>query len=39
MAAAHESWINELLGGVTARDAKHLTANLQSFRSNWEGEI
>jgi DNA-binding MarR family transcriptional regulator len=39
MAAAHESWINELLGGITVRDAEHLTANLQSFRSNWEGEI
>jgi DNA-binding MarR family transcriptional regulator len=38
MAAAHESWINDLLGGVTARDAEHLSAKLKSFRSDWEGD-
>jgi len=37
MAAAHESWINELLGGVSARDAEQLSAKLRSFRSDWEG--
>lgn len=38
MAAAHERWIDELLGGVSARDAEHLSAKLKSFRSDWEGE-
>jgi len=38
MATAHERWINELLGGVTARDAEQLSAKLKSFRSDWEGD-
>jgi DNA-binding MarR family transcriptional regulator len=38
MAAAHESWVDELLGGVSARDAEQLSAKLKSFRSGWEGE-
>jgi len=38
MAEAHERWIDELLGGVSARDAGELSAKLKSFRSNWEGE-
>jgi DNA-binding MarR family transcriptional regulator len=38
MAAAHERWIDELLGGVSARDAEQLSAKLKSFRSDWEGE-
>ncbi len=38
MAAAHESWINELLGGISARDAEQMSAKLKSFRSDWEGE-
>jgi DNA-binding MarR family transcriptional regulator len=38
MAAAHERWIDELLGGVTVRDAEQLSAKLKSFRSDWEGE-
>jgi DNA-binding MarR family transcriptional regulator len=38
MAAAHESWVDELLSGVTARDAIELSAKLKSFRSDWEGE-
>ena len=37
MAAAHECWIDELLGGVSARDAEQLSAKLKSFRSDWEG--
>jgi DNA-binding MarR family transcriptional regulator len=37
MAAAHENWIDELLGGISARDAEHLSAKLRSFRSDWEG--
>ena len=37
MAAVHESWIDELLGGVTARDAEQLSAKLKSFRSDWDG--
>jgi DNA-binding MarR family transcriptional regulator len=37
MATAHESWINELLGGVSGRDAEQLSAKLRSFRSDWEG--
>jgi DNA-binding MarR family transcriptional regulator len=38
MATAHERWINELLGGVGARDAEQLSAKLKSFRSDWEGD-
>jgi DNA-binding MarR family transcriptional regulator len=38
MAAAHESWVDELLSGVSARDAIELSAKLKSFRSDWEGE-
>jgi DNA-binding MarR family transcriptional regulator len=38
MAGAHERWIDELLGGVSARDAEQLSAKLKSFRSDWEGE-
>ena len=37
MAAAHETWIGELLGGVSEEDTKRLAAMLKSFRSNWEG--
>ena len=37
MATAHESWIDELLGGISARDAEQLSAKLKSFRSDWEG--
>jgi DNA-binding MarR family transcriptional regulator len=39
MAAAHERWIDELLGGVSARDAEQLSAKLKSFRSDWEGGV
>jgi DNA-binding MarR family transcriptional regulator len=38
MAAAHEGWIDELLNGVSARDAEQLSAKLKSFRSEWEAE-
>ena len=38
MAAAHERWVDELLGGVSVRDAEQLAAKLKSFRSDWEGE-
>jgi DNA-binding MarR family transcriptional regulator len=38
MANAHERWVNELLGGVSARDAEQMSAKLKSFRSDWEGE-
>ncbi|HTV67869.1 MAG TPA: MarR family transcriptional regulator [Rhizobiaceae bacterium] len=37
MAAAHERWIGELLGGVSEDDTKRLSAMLKAFRSNWEG--
>ena len=37
MAAAHESWVDELLGGVSVRDAEQMSAKLKSFRSDWEG--
>jgi DNA-binding MarR family transcriptional regulator len=36
MSAAHESWIDNLLGDVTAREADQLSARLRSFRSEWE---
>ncbi len=38
MAAAHENWVDELLGGVPVRDAEQMSAKLKSFRSDWEGE-
>jgi DNA-binding MarR family transcriptional regulator len=38
MSAAHEGWIDRLLGGVTAREAEQLSVKLKSFRSNWESE-
>ena len=38
MAAAHEGWVDELLGSIPARDAEQLAAKLKSFRSNWEGD-
>jgi DNA-binding MarR family transcriptional regulator len=37
VAAAHETWIGELLGGVSEEDTRRLAAMLKSFRSNWEG--
>ena len=39
MAAAHESWIDELLAKMTVRDAEQLSKKLKTFRSNWEGEV
>jgi DNA-binding MarR family transcriptional regulator len=39
MSAAHESWIDTLLGDVTAREAEQLSAKLKSFRSDWEAEL
>jgi DNA-binding MarR family transcriptional regulator len=36
MAAAHENWIDELLGNLSTRDAEQLSAKLRSFRSDWE---
>jgi DNA-binding MarR family transcriptional regulator len=38
MSAAHEGWIDNLLGNVTAREAEQLSAKLRSFRSEWESE-
>jgi len=38
MAAAHERWVDELLGGIPVRDAEQLSTKLKSFRSDWEGE-
>jgi DNA-binding MarR family transcriptional regulator len=38
MATAHEHWVDELLGGLSARDAEQMSAKLKSFRSDWEGE-
>ncbi|WP_159585624.1 MarR family winged helix-turn-helix transcriptional regulator [Chelativorans xinjiangense] len=38
MAAAHERWIAELLGGVDTAEVHHLSEMLHAFRSNWEGE-
>lgn len=37
MAAAHETWIGELLGGVGDEDTRRLASMLKSFSSNWEG--
>lgn len=38
MAAAHEKWIAELLGGISADEVHRLSETLHAFRSNWEGE-
>jgi DNA-binding MarR family transcriptional regulator len=38
MATAHESWIDELLGGLSVRDAERMSAKLKSFRSDWDDE-
>ncbi len=38
MAAEHAQWIAELLGGVGQDEARHLSATLKAFRSNWESE-
>jgi DNA-binding MarR family transcriptional regulator len=38
MAAAHERWIDELLGGIASNDAEALSAKLETFSSEWEGE-
>jgi DNA-binding MarR family transcriptional regulator len=37
MAAAHESWVDTLLGGVGREDARRLAVMLKSFQSEWEG--
>ena len=37
MAAAHESWIDELLGGMTQEKADELSSRLSLFQSEWEG--
>ena len=38
MSAAHEGWIDWLLGGLSAREADQLSAKLKSFRSDWESD-
>jgi DNA-binding MarR family transcriptional regulator len=38
MAAEHERWVDELLGGLSVRDVDQMSAKLKSFRSDWEGE-
>lgn len=38
MAAAHETWIDELLEDIGEEDARHLSSMLKVFRSNWETE-
>ncbi|RAZ76080.1 MarR family winged helix-turn-helix transcriptional regulator [Mesorhizobium atlanticum] len=37
IAAVHEGWVSELLGGVSDDEARQLAGMLKSFRSNWEG--
>ena len=36
IAAAHEAWIDELLGAVSDEEARRLSTMLKSFRSDWE---
>jgi len=38
MSAAHERWIDRLLGGVAVEEAEQLSEKLKSFRSDWESE-
>ncbi len=39
MAAAHERWIDELLAGISVRDAEQMAAKLRTFSSEWEGGL
>jgi DNA-binding MarR family transcriptional regulator len=39
MAAAHERWIDELLAGISVRDADEMAATLKAFSSDWEGGL
>jgi DNA-binding MarR family transcriptional regulator len=36
MATVHQRWVDELLDGVSSRDARRLASMLETFRSNWE---
>ena len=36
MADAHEQWVNDYLGDVSADEARQLAAMLKHFKSNWE---
>lgn len=36
MAAAHETWVDELLSGISVRDAEQLSSKLKLFQSEWE---
>jgi len=36
MAAAHEAWVDELLSGISVRDADQLSTKLKLFQSEWE---
>jgi DNA-binding MarR family transcriptional regulator len=36
MAAAHEDWVDALLGGVDREEARRLAVMLKSFQSEWE---
>ena len=38
MSAVHEGWIDQLLGGLTAREAERLSGKLKCFRSDWESK-
>jgi DNA-binding MarR family transcriptional regulator len=38
MSAAHEGWIDRLLGDIPAREAEQLSAKLKAFQSEWESE-
>src|SRR6516165_9429463 len=38
MSAAHEGWIDRLLGDITSREAEQLSAKLKAFQSEWESE-
>lgn len=38
IAAAHERWVAELLGGIGDTEVHRLSEMLHVFRSNWEGK-
>lgn len=38
MASAHEEWVDKLLGGIGAGEARRLAAMFRTFESNWEHE-
>ena len=39
MAAVHETWVDELLGGLVPDDVEKMSAVLHDFNQNWETRV